>query len=100
MGIDRSLTICDEREQRAALRDRVLQYGHRLGWSTRTAIAFTEQLARRPWKRCTSGQLWTVLDELHALLGAWEVRQRTAPASLVEEAVARPERRYDGAARR
>ena len=79
MGMSPSLTTRDERQQRATLREHVLQYGRRLGWSTRTAIIVTEQLVRRPWKRCTSGQLGTVLDELHALVQAWELREKTVP---------------------
>lgn len=74
MGTDRSLAACDERAQRAALRETVLQYGRQIGWPSRTAIVFTERATRRPWKRCTSGQLRTVLDELEAIL-----RARTAP---------------------
>lgn len=70
MGTNRSLATCDEREQRAALRETILQYGRQIGWPTRTAIVFTERSTRRPWKRCTSGQLWTVLDELDAILRA------------------------------
>jgi hypothetical protein len=74
MGTDRSLAACDERAQRAALRETVLQYGRQIGWPARTAIVFTERATRRPWKRCTSGQLRTVLDELDAIL-----RARIAP---------------------
>lgn len=70
MGTDRSLARCDEREQRAALRETVLQYGRQIGWPARTAIVFTERATRRPWKRCTAGQLRTVLDELDAILRA------------------------------
>ncbi len=70
MGTDRSLAACDERAQRAALRETVLQYGRQIGWPTRTAIVFTERATLRPWKRCTSGQLRTVLDELDAILRA------------------------------
>lgn len=70
MGTKSTLDMRDERAQRAALRETVLQYGRHIGWPTRSAIAFTERLTRRPWKRCTSDQLWTVLGELDALLGA------------------------------
>lgn len=68
MGTNRSLATCDEREQRAALRETILQHGRQIGWPTRSAIVFTERATRRPWKRCTADQLWTVLDEIDAIL--------------------------------
>lgn len=77
MGISHSLALCEEREQRAALRETILQYGRQIGWPARTAIVFAEQLTRRPWKRCTAGQLWRVLDELDAIV----------PTSIVLDAI-------------
>ncbi|MBI4496696.1 MAG: hypothetical protein HY689_02210 [Chloroflexi bacterium] len=65
-----TFSTMDEQQQRAALRARILRYGRQIGWPCRTAITFTEQCARRPWKRCTSGQLWTVVDELDVILWA------------------------------
>ena len=56
--------------ERAALREGVLTCGRRLGWSTRTAIVFTERLTRRPWKRCTGPELASVLHELRAVARA------------------------------
>lgn len=69
MGMNPSLTMHDERTTCAQLRDTILRVGRQIGWPSRTAITFTEQCARRPWKRCTSGQLWTVLAELDAVPG-------------------------------
>ena len=69
----------DAQEQRAALRDGLLECGRLIGWPARTTIAFTERLARRPWKRCTRAELSTALEELHTILWAFEVRRHTAP---------------------
>ncbi|GEM_PF-1687476 len=80
MGLDRAFATLDEQEQRAALRDALLDYGRLIGWPTRTTIAFTEQLARRPWKRCTRAQLSAVMEELHTILWAFEIRKRSSPA--------------------
>ncbi len=68
----------DAQEQRAALRDGLLECGRLIGWPARTTIAFTERLARRPWKRCSPADLSAVLEELHSILWAFEVR-RHAP---------------------
>ena len=65
----------DGQAQRAALRDGVLACGRQMGWPTRTTIAFTERVARRPWKRCTRAELSAVLREFHSILFAFEVRQ-------------------------
>lgn len=94
MGIDGSVAARDERAQRAALRDGVLECGRRIGWPAHTTIAFAEGLARRPWKRCTPAQLLVVLDELQATLRAFEVCRRTPAA---RGPAVRPERR-DGRA--
>lgn len=77
----------DAQEQRAALRDGLLECGRLIGWPTRTTIAFTERLARRPWKRCTPAELSAVLEELHSILRAVELRRhipaaRRCPASV------------------
>lgn len=69
-----------EREQRAALRANILQYGRMLGWPAHTAITFTERLARRPWKRCTGDQLATALDDLQAIHQAFAERRRVGQA--------------------
>ena len=68
-------------EQRAALRDGLLECGRLIGWPTRTTISFTERLARRPWKRCTRVELSAVLDELHRILLALELRRHRSPAA-------------------
>ena len=94
MGIDGSLAARDERAQRAALRDGVLECGRLMGWPTYTTIAFAEGLARRPWKRCTHAQLLVVLDELQAIRRAFELCRRTPAA---RGPAVRPERR-DGRA--
>src|SRR5688500_6072589 len=73
MGCNSTFAARDERVRGAALRDGVLQCGRRLGWPSRIAITFIEQLARRPWKRCTPEQLAAVLDELHTIQWALEV---------------------------
>ena len=78
MGLDPTVRAREERAQRAALRDGLLQCGRLLGWRARTVIVVTEQLARRPWKRCTRGELDEVLDELISVLRAFELR-RNAP---------------------
>ena len=90
MGIDGSLAARDERAQRAALRDGVLECGRLIGWPTHTTIAFAEGLARRPWKRCTPAQLLIVLDELRAIARAFEVCRRTPTA---RGPAVRPDRR-------
>ena len=66
--------------ERAVLREGVLTCGRRLGWSTRTAIVFTERLTRRPWKRCTGSELASVLHELRAVARALAVRAGEPPA--------------------
>lgn len=78
MEINRALTRGDECAQSAALRQAILQYGQRIGWSRHTAIAFAEGTARRPWKRCTSQQLAGVVSELQDLHQACEVRRLVA----------------------
>jgi len=80
MGRDRAFATLDAPEQRAALRDALLAYGRLIGWPTRTTIAFTEQLARRPWKRCTRAQLSAVIEELRTIRWAFEIRKRSPPA--------------------
>lgn len=70
----------DAQEQRAALRDGLLECGRLIGWPARTTIAFTERLARRPWKRCTGAELSAVMEELHGILWAFEVRRNTPTA--------------------
>lgn len=80
MGLDRVFATLDEQEQRAALRDALLDYGRLIGWPARTTIVFTEQLVRRPWKRCTRAQLSAVLEELHTILRAFESRQQPSLA--------------------
>lgn len=81
------LAARDERGERAALRDRILTYGRRIGWPAHTAIVFTEQLTRRPWKRCTCAELSAVVDELRTILSADEARPRTVPTSAHDETV-------------
>lgn len=82
MGLNRAFATAtlDGQEQRAALRDGLLEYGRLIGWPTRTTIAFTERLARRPWKRCTGVELSAVIEELHSILWAFEIRRHTPPA--------------------
>jgi hypothetical protein len=70
----------DAQEQRAALRDGLLECGRLIGWPARTTIVFTERLARRPWKRCTRAELSAVLEELLRVLWAFEVRRKTPTA--------------------
>lgn len=69
MNSHRSLAVDDDRARRAVLRDRILASARLLGWPARTTIVFTEQLARRPWKRCRAAELVLVLEQLHAILG-------------------------------
>ena len=90
MGINSSFAARDARAQRAALRDGVLQCGRLLGWPTRTVIALTEQVARRPWKRCGRAELGDVLDQLHAVVWAYEVRKSGPPTSLLAPALVLP----------
>ena len=62
-------TFCwagDGHARRAALRDAVLLRARLLGWPPRAAVAFTERLCRRPWKRCSGAQLAAALDQLRA----------------------------------
>jgi len=81
----------DGRARRAALREGLLRRGRLLGWPARTVIAFTEQLARRPWKRCTRAQLADVLAQLRAVVGPFEARRLTPqPVSIAQD---RPRRR-------
>jgi hypothetical protein len=77
MGLNHALATLDGRGQRAALRDGVLESGRRIGWATRTTIVFTERFVRRPWKRCTGGDLSAVLEELQSILRAYEIRRHT-----------------------
>ncbi|MCX6021485.1 MAG: hypothetical protein NTZ05_07105 [Chloroflexi bacterium] len=70
MAIKHFPISCDEDERRAEARDTILQYGREIGWPSRMTVMFTEKLTRRPWKRCTLGQLWTVLDQMDAILRA------------------------------
>jgi hypothetical protein len=77
--------------ERAALREGVLTCGRRLGWSTRTAIVFTERLTRRPWKRCTGPELASVLDELRAV-----ARARAVALALAALGAEPPLGRYGG----
>lgn len=88
MRSNRLLTTRDEAQQRAALRAGVLEYGRVLRWSTRATIAFTEQLARRPWKRLTRDQLSAVAEELHAMVWAFEFRHHAPQPSLFDPAMA------------
>jgi len=67
MRIDSAVTTRDAHERRAALRDDLLRCGRRIGWSPHTTIAFTEGLARRPWKRCDLAHLAAALDELQTI---------------------------------
>ena len=66
----------DDRARCAALRDGLLRYGRLLGWGARTVIVVTEQLARRPWKRCGRVELADVLAQLGAVGRAGAVRER------------------------
>jgi hypothetical protein len=75
MGLSYNRVRGDERAERAALRENVLEYARLLGWSSCTAIAFAERAARRPWKRCRSDQLARVVSDLSAIhLGPTRVR--------------------------
>jgi hypothetical protein len=82
MGLNHALATAtlDDRAQRAALRDGVLECGRLIGWATRTTIVFAERLARRPWNRCTRVELSAVFGELRSILRAYELRRRTPPA--------------------
>jgi hypothetical protein len=84
MGLDPTVRAREERAQRAALRDGLLQCGRLLGWRARTVIVLTEQLARRPWKRCTRGELDEVLDELLPVLLAFKLRDRAPLAAMAD----------------
>jgi len=79
MGLNHALATLDDRAQRAALRDGILECGRLIGWATRTTIVFTEGFTRRPWKRCTRLELSAVLDELRSIRRAYEIRRRTLP---------------------
>ena len=70
----------DDRGQRAALRDGVLECGRLIGWATHTTIVFAERLARRPWKRCTPAELACVLTELRSIHRAYAMRRRLPSA--------------------
>ena len=98
MTSNRSLMACGQRTQRAALRERLLDYGRALGWSAHTTITFTEGLMRRPWKHGTVALLSSVADELHTIVLAFEVRRTTSP-TLFEAAGMRTERGAGHAAR-
>jgi len=78
MELRHNLDRQGEHGQRAELREHVLQYGRLLGWPSRTAIAFTERASRRPWKRCTSDQLSTVVGDLQTIHRALATRGRAA----------------------
>lgn len=75
MELKQTLSRDDEREQRAALRESILRYGHLIGWSGRATIAFAEGVSRRPWKRCTSDQLAAVAEELQDVYRAGPAHQ-------------------------
>lgn len=75
MELKRTFSNDNEREQRAALRESILRYGHLIGWSGRATISFAEGVSRRPWKRCTSDQLAAVVEELQDVYQANTVRQ-------------------------
>lgn len=98
MSSNRHLMTCGERQQRAALREGLLEYGRVLGWSAHTTITFTEGLMRCPWKHGTVTQLSSVRDELHTIVLAFEVRRTTSP-TLFEAAGMRTERGAGHAAR-
>jgi len=83
----------DDRGQRAALRDGVLECGRLIGWATRTTIVFAERLARRPWKRCTPAELTAVLTELRTIRRAYAMRRRTPPAHHCARRALRAKRR-------
>jgi len=82
MGFNHAVATAtlDDRGQRAALRDGVLECGRLIGWATRTTIVFAERLARRPWKRCTPAELSWVLTELRSIRRAYAMRRHTPPA--------------------
>jgi hypothetical protein len=67
MGLSYNRVRTDERAERAALRQNVLEYARLLGWPSRTAIAFAERAARRPWKRCRSDQLANIVSDLSTI---------------------------------
>jgi hypothetical protein len=67
MGLSYHRARADERVERAALRANVLEYARLLGWPSRTAIAFAERAARRPWKRCRSDQLAVIVSDLSTI---------------------------------
>ena len=79
--------------QKATLRDRVLAHGRRLGWSAHAVIAFTEQLTRHPWKRCSCAELATVLDEYRRLLGVDALARHDVKISHIGLGKREPERR-------
>jgi hypothetical protein len=67
MGLSHNRAHADERVERAALRQNVLEYARLLGWPSRTVIAFAERAARRPWKRCRSDQLADIVSDLSTI---------------------------------
>ena len=95
MELDPGLDSRDDRVQRAELRDRILGCARRIGWPAHSAIVFTEQQARRPWKRCTASELATVLDELQLILAA---RSATTGPSPLESGASRSGREHHHAA--
>lgn len=59
--------VRDGRRRRAELRAAVLRLGGLLGWGSREAIAFTEAVTNRPWRRCGCSEFETVLEEYWAI---------------------------------
>jgi hypothetical protein len=57
----------DGRRHRAQLRAAVLRLGGLLGWGSSQAIAFTEAVTNRPWRRCGCAEFETVLEEYWAI---------------------------------
>jgi hypothetical protein len=59
--------VRDGRRRRAQLRAAVLRLGGLLGWGSSEAIAFTEAVTNRPWRRCGCSEFETVLEEYWAI---------------------------------
>lgn len=57
----------DGRRRRAELRAAVLRLGRLLGWRPGEAIAFTEAVANRPWRRCGCAEFELALEEYWAI---------------------------------